>query len=447
MRIPLTVVAIVSVGCSAPMAAPDGGGGGGGSSSCLPVPTDGGTMHGSAISVDERWTEAGNPHLIPFDTSITAGSTVRIDPCVVVRIAPGKTVSITGTVEAQGTQLRPVTFERLDATKAWASLRVSAGGRLRLTRATVKGGGDPLSFTAALAATIDVSGDQDQPTQPSLLVDNVEILGSESQGVYLHNGGGFASGSIELKVSGAAAAPIHTWSRAAGTIPAGQYTGNGVDHIVLTASGLQESVSEDVTLRDRGVPYHVGSAGSAGTLSIGKPNGLATLTIEPGVTLKFKKGGVMYIESNSAAPTATGALIAVGTPAKPIVFTSAEATPAAGDWLGLYFGGVAAAATRLQHATVEYAGGDSVGGTQSCPVPSFPGVPNAAIRILGGAPLTQFITDTKILKSGKHGIDRGWRDALKTDFLTGNTFTDVPGCKQTFPPDMNNLCPATVPCP
>lgn len=435
---------LLGVACSAPVPVPDAGQDDG---KCKPVPEDGGTSHGSSIMTDERWTEGGNPHLIPFDTNIYAGATVRVDPCVVIRVGAGKTVSVTGVLEAQGTQLKPVSIERLDPTKPWASFKVSGGGRLRLTRTTVKGGGDPLNFSPPLAAALDIDGMPDMPTQPVLLVDNVEVQGSASQGVYLHGGGGFASGSVELKVTGSATYPIHSWARSAGTIPSGSYTGNGTDQLVLTASGLAESVSEDVTLRDRGVPYLVGAANSAGTLYVAKPNGLATLTIDPGVTLKFKKGGVLYVDSANGTGAATGALVAVGTAARPIVFTSAEAVPAAGDWLGLSFGSVAAATTQVKFATVEYAGGINTAGSQSCPYPGMIGVTNAAIRILGGAPQAQFITDTKIRKSGQHGIDRGWRDALKIDFLPTNTFTDVPGCNQTFPPDSSNFCPTPVPCP
>lgn len=419
----------------------------GGPEGCLPLPMDGGTSHPSSINADENWTEAGNPHLLPVDTTIYPGATVILSPCVVVRIAAGKTLSVTGVLEAQGTQRKPVRIERSDPLKPWASIRVSAGGRMRLTRTTVKGGGDPLTFSAFLAASIDINGDQSLPTQPALLVDNAEVLDSASQGIYLHGGGGFAPASVELKVSGSASYPIHVWSRSAGTIPTGGYTSNGTDQIVLSAQGLAESVSEDVTLKDRGVPYLVGHASSAGTLYVSKPGGLATLTIEPGVIMKFKKNGVLYVEPFSGPMAASGAMIAVGTAEKPIVFTSAEAAPAAGDWYGIWYGMTPSSANRLEFARVEYAGGDSVSGSGSCPITGS-GIPNAAIRFKGsGPPSTGFVKSTTVFKSAKHGIDRGWRANAMIDFLPTNTFTDVPGCNQTYPSDMNGACPATPPCP
>ena len=55
----------------------------------------------------------------------------------------------------------------------------------------------------------------------------------------------------------------------------------------------------------------------------------ATLTIEPGVTIKAKKGKTALIVTRGSK------INAVGTADKPIVFTSAEGMPAYGDWGGL----------------------------------------------------------------------------------------------------------------
>ncbi len=59
-----------------------------------------------------------------------------------------------------------------------------------------------------------------------------------------------------------------------------------------------------------------------------------TLTIEPGTTIKGKNGSALTITKNAK-------LSAVGTAAKPIVFTSAAATPASGDWGGVVMAGKA----------------------------------------------------------------------------------------------------------
>lgn len=57
--------------------------------------------------------------------------------------------------------------------------------------------------------------------------------------------------------------------------------------------------------------------------------GGATLTIEPGVTIKAVKGKTCLVITRGSK------IMAVGTASSPIVFTSAEATPGYGDWGGI----------------------------------------------------------------------------------------------------------------
>lgn len=80
-------------------------------------------------------------------------------------------------------------------------------------------------------------------------------------------------------------------------IGAGSYTGNGIDQILLPSTSGNETITETTTLHDRGVPYLVGHATSSGDLRVDVPAGRpsVTLTIEPGVTMKFKKSGVLRI--------------------------------------------------------------------------------------------------------------------------------------------------------
>jgi hypothetical protein len=99
----------------------------------------------------------------------------------------------------------------------------------------------------------------------------------------------------------------------------------------------------------------------------------------------------------------------------------------------------------MQNVRVEFAGGTSTTGSNSCPYPGSNGSNDAAIRIFG-PPLTQFITGTEILSSLHDGIDRDWRADLQPDFLAGN-FTAVAACKQTVPRTAAGVCPLVLPCP
>jgi hypothetical protein len=415
-------------------------------SECAP-PTKGPTTHGGGSSADgdETWTADTSPHLLTVDTTIYG--TVTLEPCAEVLIAEGKTVTVRGKLIAEGTATRRIHIGAKDAGKAFASIH-AAGAPLRFAYTTIDGGGAPLNVPIDLAGMLDLQGDNLQPTQELLSVDHVTLQGSASNGVVLRDGAGFSADSNALVVGSSASHPVSVFARSVGGIPVGSYTGNADDTILLPTTSGNDTINETTTLHERGVPYLVGHATSGGDLrvdtTVGKPD--VTLTIEPGVIMKFKKGGVLRIAVASSASPARASLVAVGTAAKKIVFTSAEAAPAAGDWLGLRFGELPTVADKVEFARVEYAGGTSTSGSGSCPDNSEL-MNDAALRITG-APPSQFVTNTEIVESLTNGIDRGWRsDQPVIDFLPTNTFANVALCQQTFPPTANNVCPSTVPCP
>ena len=414
-------------------------------STCTP-PAGAGTTHGS-VSAPETWTEAGSPHFLPFDTSIYAA--VTIEPCAVVRIARRATVTVNpgGSLVAQGQPTRPVTFEPMVAGQAWASIR-NLGGTLSLSHAVLTGGGEPLATHVALAGVLQMQSPL--ATGGILHVDNVEIVGSLSQGVYVNGPIGFDASSRNLVVRGSVSFPVHVYARVIGSIPTGTYTGNGRDAIAISGTG--GAVVDAQTMRAHGVPYHVGSTGlDGGRMDVDSqvPGQVAVLTIEPGVTIQFPPGGIFNVGPGSGTAAAKGALIAIGgtDPADRIVFTSDKgAATQAGDWLGVTFSGAVDTRSVMQNVRVEFAGGTSTTGSNSCPYPGGTGINDAAIRIFG-PPLAQFITGTEIRSSLHHGIDRGWRSDLQPDFLAGNTFTAVAACKQTVPRTAAGVCPLALPCP
>ena len=83
-----------------------------------------------------------------------------------------------------------------------------------------------------------------------------------------------------------------------------------------------------------------------------------TLTIEPGVTIKFKEdAGLDFAYSSNTYAT----LVAKGTSSDPIVFTSNSPNPAAGDWrtLAFYRGAVNC---EMENCIVKYGGENSYNG-------------------------------------------------------------------------------------
>lgn len=85
------------------------------------------------------------------------------------------------------------------------------------------------------------------------------------------------------------------------------------------------------------------------------PNG-HTLTIEPGVRLRFHEKSYLEIGHKGSR------IVARGTKDQPIVFTSAASSPKRGDWVGIVFDDAPGEGTVIEHAVIEYAGQESHGG-------------------------------------------------------------------------------------
>ena len=113
-------------------------------------------------------------------------------------------------------------------------------------------------------------------------------------------------------------------------------------------------------------------AGATGKKDANTP---ATLTINPGATLRFAGSTGLFVGTS----TARGALVAAGTTAQPILFTTNNATPAPGQWYAVYFDTMSVdAIDLLDHVIVEYGGGGYSANVRV--VTSSPTIRNSTIR-------------------------------------------------------------------
>lgn len=419
-----------------------------------PEPAGGGTVHNTTVGAgnNEYWGEKNGPHVVGFDISIYG--TVTIDGCTVVQIAAGRTISVYpgGTLQVLGTRLGPnigsVLIGRVPNGGAWGRIR-NLGGVISMSHASISGGGatqaaNPTPAILADAAMIEMRSTN---TKTAFHLDNVVLGDSASQGILVASDTGFDATSENLTIRNSVYYPLQVYASVLGSVPSGNYAENRYAAIAIRSNGPPVKTSQ--TLRNRGVPYHVGSSNQdGGRLDVNSQvaNSVATLTIEPGVMLQFPPGGALRVEPNLLSNTAArGALIAVGTPTVPILFTSDRGPAAApGDWAGVSFGGIINPATVVRYGIVYYAGGPSAA-SNSCPNAGLANN-NAAIRIYGPT-LSQFITDTTIAGSAQDGIDRGWRSDVQPDFLASNTITSFAQCKQSTPRTAAGVCPMPVPCP
>jgi hypothetical protein len=234
-----------------------------------------------------------------------------------------------------------------------------------------------------------------------------------------------------------------------GSLPSGTYTGNATNEILIV--GPNANVFADMTVEDRGIPVRI----AYGTMVVAPAVGATapvTLTLRPGVVFKFPRLGqplapgarVTFGTNGNAPNNLVGILNAVGTAEKPIVFTSGEAVPAAGDWIGVWLN--TANGSRLDHVEISYAGAPSGIQSNNCRPLNTPD--NAAL--LFGSFSTQYvptsttITNSRITNSAGYGIDAMWLAGTfnAPDLTATNVFQSNARCRQTF----NGLIPPGV-CP
>jgi hypothetical protein len=416
-----------------------------------PQPTSPAVQHAASVSADETW--AAGLHDITGDFAIQKGATLTIQPCAVVRIAADHRFevgdsTVGGKLIAKGRADMPIVFQGLDDGH-WAALQVDYTGFADLAYVTIKGAGNKLLTRGGAGGALHLFGLLEGPVVELVRVDHVTIDGADRYGAVLEGRAAFASGSQNLTIKGSGELAMRANTVAAGSIPSGNYTGNATDAIRLVKDTV---VDADTTIHDRGVPYFVGGDGYFAEIQVVGATTVPALTIEPGVTMKFPKAdrsSVLRVYGSAGVfGNAQGALVAVGRADKPIVFSSSEATPAPGDWLGIELDGVPDPRTSIAYARIEYAGGDTGSSGASCGTPPNTPAPAQVVAAVAiyGQPVGEIVKNTTISNSGANGIERAWTGA-PVDFLATNTFENVRFCRQTFPhPPSPAQCPEPAPC-
>ena len=114
------------------------------------------------------------------------------------------------------------------------------------------------------------------------------------------------------------------------------------------------------------------------------------------------RGGGVVLNGNDVGASAVRA---IGTAEKPIVFTSAEPSPAPGDWRGFWFPHAVHEDNQLTHVRIEYTGADCSCVLVSCDrdVTEFEG----AILLNEPAP-RMFLENSVITKGAMHGVVQGY---------------------------------------
>ena len=411
------------------------------------APTGAGTIHKGSIDADEVWTAANGPHIVENDVSIRSGATLTIEPCAEVQVAKGKHIQVAypgtpnkGALVAEGTAKRPIKISGRNGER-WASLYVYAPGTARLAHVTLEngGGGDFEDGTS-----LNVLGDTEDGADPMVFVDHVTIRGSLGTGALIQRGATFMPGSKDLVVTGAGGYPVTLSEHALDALPTGTYTGNAKDEFLVDPEGGRFAGTgflADATIHDRGIPYHVGRSANDGLRIGGRTDKkLVTVTIEPGVVMKFGKGGALKVQHFTTDEMSTASLRAIGTPAKPIVLTSYADAPAPGDWMGIWYGGIPQATNAIENVRIEYAGGDCGCVLLTCSAISE----HEGAIIFTQPPPSAFVKNTKFVNIANHAITEGYQGSF-VDFRPSNEFVGVAGCEQTRPRPDGQACSSPLP--
>ena len=117
-----------------------------------------------------------------------------------------------------------------------------------------------------------------------------------------------------------------------------------------------------------------------------------SFNVDEGATVTFEEGVKVSFDTDTFIWVNYGKLVVKGTDAAPVVFTSANKSPAPGDWVGLGFKEKTMAGTSLDHLIIEYAGSKGESGVAGIQIESM----RQGGRIS--------ITNTTIRKSAQFGL-------------------------------------------
>jgi flagellar hook assembly protein FlgD len=356
---------------------------------------------GGTISAAETWLHGMN-WVVTGVVTVGASATLTVDAGTVVELGTGNYLMVNGTMMAAGTAASPISFTSASATPAagdWGFVSFTAGASAsQLSYVTFQYGGG-----WNWGAMVFVQGSS--PT-----FNHVTIASSSSIGLWMNTSGGAPTisnstfsnnGSYGLNLNAANTVSLSdsvfsgNSSYAVGAGPGTHLL--GLTNITATGNGVNAVGYRGGTISVAETWLHGMNWVLTGVVTVGAS---ATLTVDAGTVVEFGTGN--YLVDN-------GTLTAAGTSATPISFTSASATPAAGNW-GFVSFTTGASASQLSYVTFQYGGGWGWGAMVFVQgsSPTFDHVTIASSSTIGldmntqgGAPT---ITNSTIANNGSHGL-------------------------------------------
>lgn len=273
-------------------------------------------LRGGTIDRNTTWRNVGVPYLVgnlriqrtggSATLTVEAGTTLKLQPRADIQVRTNGALALAGTADA------PVTVTSAKSTPArgdWQEIEFyadSVGPNNVLTHAIVEyGGGDGygvvwLQNGAAVA------------------ISNSTFRRSSDVGIKVEGDtaslAGFTGNTLVENARGA----ISLRAGLVGDLGPGVYGPNDVDGIVVNGG----TVTRDTTWNDLGTRYLV----AGNNFDVNGTAGVATLTVNAGVTIALDQGRSIVVRNN-------GRLNLAGTSTNRVTITSDEASPVPGSWL------------------------------------------------------------------------------------------------------------------
>lgn len=270
---------------------------------------------------------------------------LKIEPGVVIEYADsaGMIVKTEGSLNAIGSQSEPIIFTAQTKSKgAWKGvLSYSLSVKNRFDFVTIDYAGE---------AGLNGNGDEGSLIlwkHAYFILNNVTITNGSTYGI----SSTYDNYNVEINncIITGCNMPIYAEVNLASHISGGNFTGNTIDAIRLIGDSGAKVMETSHTWKDLDVPYRI-----ANDIVI---QGGGKLTIEPGVVIEFEETKGISIDKNFNEGSA---LIAVGTPSNPIVFTGVVKVP--GSWSTIYFYRSLSVQNNIDNVLIEYAGGPGATG-------------------------------------------------------------------------------------
>ncbi len=164
----------------------------------------------------------------------------------------------------------------------------------------------------------------------------------------------------------------------------GSMGGNNIENHIAVIGG---NITSSGTWTKQAFPYIV--TGDIAVYHTSRSHGehVQTLTIEPGVEIRFNSGTGLYVgKEYSGSYGYYGALDAKGMPETPIIFTSNSTSAVPGDWKGIWFRNTTKDdRTILENCVIEYGGSTADNSRNIYCDSAHPAIRNCSIRLSGGS--------------------------------------------------------------